>query len=630
MSTPAPTHTTQGAFAKFFAEAKRPIAIEDNAKQLRETKKLFSKVHHVTSSGFAQVGLPLKLRALVCAVFAASGGETRFKASYATLVYLLFRRGDGRTFNAKKSEVRRLLKSLIAWQEAHITFCTVLPGGRSKGAEGYEYEDTEFEIACLDGLAAAYEQTKNHPNSERVGNAVNAALSEMMKLPPFNNRFDVKEPSLNDLQKRDEKTAITKALLAAEKAETMHSDPMAYVRQLTAKIIEQAEAKFGAPKPTPPDTEGRISPSEARRQLAAQGVCRIRHTSADASLTTATVSKSQTPCIDGVEAPNLEGRKPKIASKAEENTMLKTDTGGDDENPPPVSSALTESQAAQTVAAFESVGVKKFEVFQRDETTGERSIDVPYKSFSGARLRKELPSYLERNATREESFIIRPRGAVIQIDDLNALLRARLEPFAFLGVGTSPGSFQEWIALPDGTTEETRKRVRERIYRQLNLEVKEADSGASGAMRWPDSINRKPKYCVEGKEPPRVSLVHVNAGRRVSEAELERAGLLAPELPEAPPCPEETRVVSSSRLSPEKWPERSRYIKCKDDGDEDRSRTDYALMSACLRRGFHESEVVSHIIETSPRARRRGHKHTAGEVYKAARKIAASSSTLKP
>jgi hypothetical protein len=599
MNSPAPARCkTQDAFAEFFAEAKQPVPTEDVTKRLRETKKLFSKVHHVTSSGFAQVGLPLKLRALVCAIFAASNGETRFKASLATLVYLLFRRGDGRTFDAKKSEVRRALRKLVEWQEAHVTFCTVLPGGRVKGAEGYEYEDTQFELACLDGLAAAYEQTKDHPNSERVGNAVNAALSEMMKLPPFNNRFDVKEPTLNDLQKRDEKTAITKALLAADKAETMHADPMAYVRQLTAKIIKEAEARFNAPKSPAPDTGGRLSPAEARRQKDVQRCVENDTPPVDSTLVAVTINEDGRESIHGVEASHSDGEKSKIAPKAKDNlTVLKNDTGAP-------------SDAAACVSSF---AVERFDVTMIDDARPKRSHPELYEVMTTAELQSKLSSLLNRNEKRRESLIIRPVAShFIQLDDLDEETLLRVKPFSLMAIETSPANYQAWLALPSDIGEEMRACVRARILRSLEL----ADKCASGAMRLPDSFNCKPEHRRSDGSFPRVRLVHQAAGRSVTVIELERAGLLAP----LEPSPLSVRRAPVRHIAPERWP--NYMMKYKANGDVDRSRSDWNFALSALRRGFTESEVEARMLELSAKARvRRRSSYVRRTVERAARII---------
>jgi hypothetical protein len=595
-----PTRNTQGDFAKFFAEAARPAAVEDDAKRLGEAKKLYARVHHVTSSGFAQLGLPLKLRALLCAIIAAYNGETQFKASYGTLVYILFRRGDGRTFEAKRSEVRRLLKKLIEWQREHVTLCTVLPGGRVKGAEGYEYEDTKFDLVFLDALARAHEQTKEHPNAERVPGAVQAALCDLMKLPAFDNRFDVKEPSLNELQKRDMRTAITKALKAAEKEETMHRDPVAYVERLAAEMIEKARQRFNAPKPPAPDADGRISPAEARRL----GCVVFDTPPPDACSVVVTINEGGATSRYDVGAETEGDEKSKIASKAKELEMLKpeaTQRGG--VPAPPVSNSLdvSEPESLQSITLFESVGAISFEVTMRDERTERAAV---HKIHSGADLRASLSSYLARNANRAESFIVRPRGArLIQVDDLDASKCAKLNPFAFVSLRTSAGSSQSWLALSDDLSPAAFDEVRSRLLHGVG-----ADLGANGATRWPDSINRKPKHEAA---PPRVHLSYRKPGRMVTVAELESAGLLAP-LPTLKGCDAPRRVSHPLRA----WPDYEECLRVQNNP----SKADGRFACKALRAGFTQEEVVAKLMELRPKAKRRP-KYARDTVSEAARFI---------
>jgi hypothetical protein len=49
---------------------------------------------------------------------------------------------------------------------------------------------------------------------------------------------------------------------------------------------------------------------------------------------------------------------------------------------------------------------------------------------------------------------VRPRSAgdaLIQLDDLGEDAAARLRPVSFLVLRTSPGNYQAWVAVADGT-----------------------------------------------------------------------------------------------------------------------------------------------------------------------------------
>ncbi len=227
--------------ARLFVE---PELIDESPERLKKLRKNIADVHNATCNGFATIGLPLKLRPLISTIIAASNGEKSFRASYATLVGLLFRQGDGRTFEAKKSEVRRLLKALVSWQEkTKISLCTIRPGGRTTGENGgEEYHDTEFELVFLDALAKAL---MRNPEPERMRAAVRMEVAEMMKLPPFDGRWQVKPPPLDKLRDQDRKAALTKAAKAVEATEKLNGDPLAYAEALAAEIVRQAREKYG-------------------------------------------------------------------------------------------------------------------------------------------------------------------------------------------------------------------------------------------------------------------------------------------------------------------------------------------------------------------------------------------------
>jgi hypothetical protein len=251
-----------------------PEPIDESPERLKRLRKQVSEVQSATCNGLAAIGLPLKLRPLVCAVLAASNGETHFKASYKALVDLLFRQGDGRTFNAKKCEVRKLLRSLRAWQEqTKITLCTITPGGKTKDEKGRdEYHDTEFDLVFLDAVAKAM---MRNPEPEKMRAAVRVEIAAMMKLPPFDNRWQVKSPTLEQMKERDEKSSVTMALKACEAEEKLNGDPVAYAEQLAAKIVAAAREKF---EQTPPQSGADVSSIVDNAEVAKGGVCLIRHT----------------------------------------------------------------------------------------------------------------------------------------------------------------------------------------------------------------------------------------------------------------------------------------------------------------------------------------------------------------
>ena len=265
--------------ARLFTE---PPPLDDSPERLQTLRRQISEVQSATCNGLAAVGLPLKLRPLICAVLAASNGETHFKASYKVLVSLLFQQGDGRSFNARKCEVRKLLKALRAWQEeTKRTLCTIRPGGRTKDQRGKnEYHDTEFELVFLDAVAKAMQR---NPEPEKMRAAVRVEIAAMMRLPPFDSRWQIKPPTIEQMQERDKRAAVTKAVkaAAAELDLPAGGDPFVFLEQVHAEAKRQLEmelerrANGGLTSYQNDDEE---TSSVASEEFEEGGVCLIRHT----------------------------------------------------------------------------------------------------------------------------------------------------------------------------------------------------------------------------------------------------------------------------------------------------------------------------------------------------------------
>jgi hypothetical protein len=180
----------------------------------------------------------------------------------------------------------------------------------------------------------------------------------------------------------------------------------------------------------------------------------------------------------------------------------------------------SEAEARRAVQAFESVGVREFVVLFHDDRTTAKHVET----VDGPTLRQHLRDYLDRHLNKRESFIVGTNDpSVIQVDDCDETTRERLAPFAFLTHMTSPGSYQAWLCVSEART---RAAIRERLLAHL------APSGANGvpfsATRWPGSRNYKLKHQQADGAFPLVRLMSVAPGRRVTGADLERSGLLAP------------------------------------------------------------------------------------------------------
>lgn len=192
-------------------------------------------------------------------------------------------------------------------------------------------------------------------------------------------------------------------------------------------------------------------------------------------------------------------------------------------------------------------------------------------------------------------------------------------PLTFLQFATSPGNAQSWLALADCLTPEQYEDVRRRLL--VMLKPTGANGGPYGASRWPGSLNRKPNRRYADGESPRVQLLRVAYGRRVSIAELEAAGLLAP--PRLKPSAAEVRGIKS-RI-PEGWPDMDYYLSQKGN----RSDAEMAWCVRALGMGWPRSHVKAELARIGDKARlRRRDNYVSETVDKAAHWLTSQGSGL--
>jgi hypothetical protein len=179
------------------------------------------------------------------------------------------------------------------------------------------------------------------------------------------------------------------------------------------------------------------------------------------------------------------------------------------------------------------------------------------------------------------------------IEEVRALL-----PYAFFVAMTSPNRFQVFIALSDGIeSDEEFKTLKRRFFKKLNptKDPEKANGGANGSVRWPGTLNRKPKRRYADGESPRVQILRVSPGRVVSVAELDAAGMLAP--PPRRATPEEVRELKA-KLPDGRWPDINDYLGRKGD----RSGPECGWAMAALGRGWPRRSVVAKLREIGPKA----------------------------
>jgi len=252
--------------------------------------------------------------------------------------------------------------------------------------------------------------------------------------------------------------------------------------------------------------------------------------------------------------------------------------------------------ARACVNVFSSIGVDEFAVTMLHDMKASGKRGTLYERRNYDELRRSILRLVNRNWMHDESLIVRPVSChLIQIDDCNKELLDWLKRFAFLAVETSSGNYQVWLALPIQTKKDERDLIRSRLFKVFEG----IDKNASGAMRWPGSINHKPGRCGFC-----VRIVSTNLGRFVTTAELDAAGLLAPmATQEAPGWTLEPERSLGDRLQ---WPDYARCLReapIRNHGLPDRSRADNRWCILALDRGWSETAVEAKLCELSDKAR---------------------------
>jgi hypothetical protein len=234
-------------------------------------------------------------------------------------------------------------------------------------------------------------------------------------------------------------------------------------------------------------------------------------------------------------------------------------------------------------------------------------------------LRSGIAAILDKAAGAEHNVIVRPRGpgvVFIQLDDLSAIAAQRARDVAFLGLRTSPGNHQAWVAIPPADAGGD-------LARSLRHTVG-ADLAASGATRVAGSLNFKDKYAPDF---PRVEIAFSSAGRIVSKEELARLGLIAPGSPRRQPAAAAHLAYSESprssgaypsriglaRPAARKWPSYSRCLEgapeARAGGRPDISRADFTWCMIAVDWGWSVEETAVRLLAQSPKARENGKRY---------------------
>jgi hypothetical protein len=248
------------------------------------------------------------------------------------------------------------------------------------------------------------------------------------------------------------------------------------------------------------------------------------------------------------------------------------------------------------VDALASVGADAFDLTITN-------VQGDFVRFHGGRspsaIRSELPRLLASVTESQHNVIVRPysrRSRLIQLDDLGRDAVERLRPVAFLGLETSPGNYQAWVALPAAEDDEDFARC---LRRGTG-----ADPHASGSTRIAGSLNFKEKYAPDF---PQVRLVHTAPGLVASRAQLEALGFVAAakEIPLAP-----TPKLKWTRPRPLAWPRYEQTLgRAPLNGDgtgPDRSKADFTWCMTAIDWGWGVEETSFRLMEVSEKAQENG------------------------
>jgi hypothetical protein len=260
--------------------------------------------------------------------------------------------------------------------------------------------------------------------------------------------------------------------------------------------------------------------------------------------------------------------------------------------------------------AFASVGARTCDL---TITTRHGRKEAFQRTVPVDRLRSGIAAILDKAAGVEHNVIVRPRGpsvVFIQLDDLNAIAAERVRDVAFLGLRTSPGNHQAWVAiLPADAGGDLARSLRKTVG---------ADLAASGATRVAGSLNFKDKYAPDF---PRVELIFTTPRLTASKEKLAHLGLIAlGDPPRGQPAaaahlaynesPRGSGGIDAVRPAGRKWPSYAHCVEgapeARAGGRPDISRADFTWCMIAVDWGWSVEEAAVRLWAESPKARENG------------------------
>jgi hypothetical protein len=222
-----------------------------------------------------------------------------------------------------------------------------------------------------------------------------------------------------------------------------------------------------------------------------------------------------------------------------------------------------------------------------------------------------MPYLLESAPRRQNSVIIRPHqppaDVLVQLDDLTEEQYERVRPAAFLMLRTSPKGRQAWVCIEGADNKDIARRLRKGTG---------ADPSASVSVRIAGSLNYKPDYAPDF---PVVTIEEGRPGHKMTKAQLESMGLLAPEEPR----PDLSALRCSDTKEHEGWPDYTRCLEQSIARGHKRTSADFTFCCIAIDLYRHSPEATAdRLMELSTKAQENGYLYALGQATRAAEKVA--------
>ncbi len=508
--------------------------------------------------------------------------------------------------DGRKKFIQRCRAEFIEWQaQAKILLVEWQPGGQDKYGEKY---CTRYRLPLLQVAAEVLASAKGSASwSMNDGGAyLQRYIREKGMYAIHDLRQGIAKQERFNRPKESAEKYIKSSITYAKKAAALSSDSIATLLELAESIRALA---LGEDTPNgvenPPDKKVDSCPlieEEEYGQDTRGGLAALVRAGESALGVTSDIPP-RVSCLDGPGG-GVQICTPLNDDFAAENQVssVPLPSGGGVQicTPPPhpankkVDCVPSPDAAFGAMSAFELIWAdSSFKVGFKNEVQGAlHSVET----LDGAKFRSLIPSLVARAAAAGESLIVRPEASnLIQLDDLSSDALERIEPFAFLALETSPDNFQAWLSV--SVEGEGRAALRRRLIDCLG-----ADSGASGAMRWPGSLNCKPSRRLLDGSFPAVRLFWFSNHAGITPEQLEVAGLLAPlKIAPANPPRESTSPLPAAD-APTRYPDYARELAA---ASGDRSRADLRWCLLSLSWGWSRDSVAAELVRVSEKARAR-------------------------